>query len=48
MNLKLTTDLTMYLQAIGMTGLDCTDLAEDKNKLRAVVYTAMKFGEFLE
>jgi len=47
MNLKLTTDLTMYLQAIGAKGLDWIDLAEDKYKWRGVVNTVMKFGELL-
>jgi hypothetical protein len=48
MNLKLTTDLTVYLQAIGAKGLEWIDLAEDKNKWRAVVNTVMKFGECIE
>jgi len=38
----------MYLQARGAKGLDWIDLAEDKNKWRAVVNTVMKFGEFIE
>jgi hypothetical protein len=48
MNLKLTTDLTMFLQAIGAKCLDWIDLVEDKNKWRAVVNRVMKFGEFIE
>jgi hypothetical protein len=48
MNLKLTTEFKIYLQAIGANGLDRIDLAENNNKWRAVVNTVMKFGELLE
>jgi hypothetical protein len=48
MNLKLTTELKMYLQAIGAKGLDSIDLAENKKKWRTDLNTVVKFGEFIE